>query len=550
MSKLTLAAIAGGYGSTDTLNANKTAIEAALENTLSRDGTSPNAMGAPLDMNSNRVLNLPAPTSAAEPVRLIDVQDGSIDADTFVVPSQSGHDGHVLASDGAVATWQDPNDLIDPPAAPTAESISAFYPVVHPSSGNIQGSGFAVAHQLVYTDANVNFTADAINLQSSDPSALVSVELGGSTWAGDVVTLHFIFAAQNIAVSYTVQSGNQLSDVATALAAAIMANASLFVPVSPTNTLGGGLPGQILYVVAVGNFIHFDYNVAVPMTMTASVTGPGLTETVTLPNGGSPLPTALDANPVFALCRNAGVAPAASSNIGQYGFFSTSSAAPSTISVQYGSVTCDILNSTSGSLAARVGILTCNPVTGGLDRGIFVGSGLYSPSATSGDKGVDTANFKGYYIDGVNLAGNLPATATNDNALAGRVGEYVSSDVAAPGAAMTTLVSQDITAISLTQGDWDVWAEAAFTPNGATTVNFMAVSLSLVSATLNNVNGGIVFQPFYGSTPGAYTGKVSVNCGPMRVSVNTTTIVYMVGQAAFGVNTLNAAGLLRARRVR
>jgi hypothetical protein len=71
-----------------------------------------------------------------------------------------------------------------------------------------------------------------------------------------------------------VQSGNQLSDVAIGLANAIMANASLFQPVSANNTLGGGLPGQILYVIASGNFVHFDYDVRTPMTMTASVTGP------------------------------------------------------------------------------------------------------------------------------------------------------------------------------------------------------------------------------------------------------------------------------------
>lgn len=42
-----------------TINANNDATEAAFENTLSRDGTSPNEMQADLDMNSYRLLNLP-----------------------------------------------------------------------------------------------------------------------------------------------------------------------------------------------------------------------------------------------------------------------------------------------------------------------------------------------------------------------------------------------------------------------------------------------------------------------------------------------------------
>lgn len=57
MAKLSLTPIGSAYGSIDALNRNFDAIEAALENTLSRDGTTPNAMGADLDMNSRAILN-------------------------------------------------------------------------------------------------------------------------------------------------------------------------------------------------------------------------------------------------------------------------------------------------------------------------------------------------------------------------------------------------------------------------------------------------------------------------------------------------------------
>lgn len=56
------------------LNLNFTALQAALENTLSRDGTIPNAMQSNLDMNSYRVLNLPVPVSPTEPARHGDIQ--------------------------------------------------------------------------------------------------------------------------------------------------------------------------------------------------------------------------------------------------------------------------------------------------------------------------------------------------------------------------------------------------------------------------------------------------------------------------------------------
>lgn len=52
-----------------TINNNNDLVAAAIENTLSRDGTSPNEMNASLDMNSNRILNLPAASSNTEPVR-------------------------------------------------------------------------------------------------------------------------------------------------------------------------------------------------------------------------------------------------------------------------------------------------------------------------------------------------------------------------------------------------------------------------------------------------------------------------------------------------
>lgn len=75
MSKITLNGVGNIIDATTaatTINNNNTVIKNAIDNTLSRDGTAPNQMAASLDMNSNRILNLPAPLSNSEPVRLID----------------------------------------------------------------------------------------------------------------------------------------------------------------------------------------------------------------------------------------------------------------------------------------------------------------------------------------------------------------------------------------------------------------------------------------------------------------------------------------------
>lgn len=70
MAKLTLNNISSGHGSTALINSNSDAIQTAMENTLSRDGTSPNQMGASLDMNSNKIINLPPAGTSTEPVTL------------------------------------------------------------------------------------------------------------------------------------------------------------------------------------------------------------------------------------------------------------------------------------------------------------------------------------------------------------------------------------------------------------------------------------------------------------------------------------------------
>lgn len=59
------------------INANNAAITAALQDALSLDDTQPNQMQAPLDMNSQQIINLPPAATANSPLRLQDL-------DTFI----------------------------------------------------------------------------------------------------------------------------------------------------------------------------------------------------------------------------------------------------------------------------------------------------------------------------------------------------------------------------------------------------------------------------------------------------------------------------------
>ena len=75
--KPTVTTVASGYYGRQALNDNFTSLRDAFDNTLSRDGSTPNAMGADLDMNSNDILN--AQTVNTEALRLDGVLVGSAD---------------------------------------------------------------------------------------------------------------------------------------------------------------------------------------------------------------------------------------------------------------------------------------------------------------------------------------------------------------------------------------------------------------------------------------------------------------------------------------
>jgi len=88
MTKIDLQQI-GFTDSTSTLiNSNSSVIEVESDFFLSRDGTAPNEMLADLDMNSNSILNLPAPSGATEPLRLTDL--ASFIGGSITLPAPGG----------------------------------------------------------------------------------------------------------------------------------------------------------------------------------------------------------------------------------------------------------------------------------------------------------------------------------------------------------------------------------------------------------------------------------------------------------------------------
>jgi len=78
MPKISLSNLSSGFRSSNKLNENFQEIRDAIDNTISRDGSTPNQMMAPLDMNSERIINVGAPVNLTDAVRLQDLVNGVV----------------------------------------------------------------------------------------------------------------------------------------------------------------------------------------------------------------------------------------------------------------------------------------------------------------------------------------------------------------------------------------------------------------------------------------------------------------------------------------
>lgn len=154
-----------------------------------------------------------------------------------------------------------------------------------------------------------------------------------------------------------------------------------------------------------------------------------------------------------------------------------------------------------------------------------------------------------------NSTSGIIGTTTNDSAAAGSVGELLSSLVTSGSAvSLTSNTDANVTSLSLTAGDWDVWFDCNFSGGATTQLVWVMASISATSATMNTTPG------FYFGMGVNATGTstifnsginyVSASAGAARISLASTTTYYAVAKALFTVSTCSAFGLLRARRVR
>lgn len=163
------------------------------------------------------------------------------------------------------------------------------------------------------------------------------------------------------------------------------------------------------------------------------------------------------------------------------------------------------------------------------------------------------------WADGINIpptatgtaaTGQIPGTTTNDDAAAGKVGEYLTANLASGSAtSLSTSTAKTIISISLTAGDWDVWGIVNYTAAGTTAIVTLQASVSQVADT-RDVTIDHLVSTAYANAYVIGAASTSVSMPPVRVSLSATTTVYLIAFATFNTSTLTGYGVINARRRR
>lgn len=143
----------------------------------------------------------------------------------------------------------------------------------------------------------------------------------------------------------------------------------------------------------------------------------------------------------------------------------------------------------------------------------------------------------------------LDSTTNTCSLVEPQLTSFVESTVLAGSAvSLTTAVSADVTTITLTAGEWDVYGNVGYISNTGTLATVLSCGISTESATLPNLpNEGGSAQFALDFSAGLLTNVLPV--GRRRINIAADTDIYLVAKAIFTVSTMSAYGYIGARRI-
>jgi len=206
------------------------------------------------------------------------------------------------------------------------------------------------------------------------------------------------------------------------------------------------------------------------------------------------------------------------------------------------------------------GIANCN-LSSGTASAISIGSTCTVNSSTIFSSNTNAITGAGtIYYNGISFAqgsstvintttqtasGTLQGSK-NTAPTAGMLGEQIRSFVVVGSAiTLTNSIQANVTSISLTAGIWDVSAIIVIS-NGSITGTQYGGSISTTSATGGTEGDNAVYVP--GPSPTAVS-DLCLSIPSYRLTLTSTTTVYLVAFAAFTVGTAKASGRISGTRV-
>lgn len=244
--------------------------------------------------------------------------------------------------------------------------------------------------------------------------------------------------------------------------------------------------------------------------------------------------------------------------IGQAPYLQDMNAAMYVHSYMLGSIFDEGMPEYDASTIYSFGSVVKLPYTGGNNFQVFVslgdantGNALPTGPASNAHWQFVFGFVSGVFTFGVAFAfGNyatqgIIGTPTNNDAAAGKVGEYVESIVGVTNFT-TTAQFGDLTSIALTAGDWDVSVVAQAVLNGAT------MSSWLIGASVHPGNDATGLDPgtSVSQLPPLVQSGVTASLPTMRFSLAAPATIYLKYYSVYAAGNPQCEGRINARRVR